>query len=103
MVVARLRAAGGVLVGKTVMTTFGMSPLGYNPDFHGPLNPYNTSHYTGGSSAGSATAVAAGIVPISIGLDGGGSIRLPAAFSGVLGLAPTFGRVPFSNKEASVM
>lgn len=103
LVVARLRAAGGVLIGKTVMTTIGIDPLGYNPDFQGPLNAYNRSHYPGGSSSGTATAVAAGVVPVGIGLDGGGSIRLPAAFSGVFGLAPTFGRVPFSNSEAAAM
>eukprot|EP00928_Gymnodinium_smaydae_P002213 TRINITY_DN10782_c0_g1_i1.p1 TRINITY_DN10782_c0_g1~~TRINITY_DN10782_c0_g1_i1.p1 ORF type:complete len:600 (+),score=87.31 TRINITY_DN10782_c0_g1_i1:86-1885(+) len=103
LVVARLRAAGAVLIGKTVMTTFGTSPLGWNPDFQGPYNAYNTSHYSGGSSAGTATAISAGIVPVGIGLDGGGSIRLPAAFSGVLGLAPTFGRVPFDNEGAEVM
>eukprot|EP00927_Polykrikos_kofoidii_P014434 TRINITY_DN16315_c0_g1_i1.p1 TRINITY_DN16315_c0_g1~~TRINITY_DN16315_c0_g1_i1.p1 ORF type:complete len:626 (+),score=78.20 TRINITY_DN16315_c0_g1_i1:60-1880(+) len=103
IVVARLRAAGGVLIGKTVMTTFGASPLGWNSEMQGPLSPWNTSHYTGGSSAGTAVAVAAGIVPVAIGVDGGGSIRLPAAFSGVFGIAPTFGRVPFNGLAGDVM
>lgn len=103
LVVARLRRAGAVLIGKTVMTLFGASPLGWNVGFQGPFNPYNTSHYTGGSSAGSGVAVAAGIVPFAIGLDGGGSIRLPAALSGVFGIAATFSRIPFDGAAAEAM
>jgi len=97
MIISRLRAAGGVLIGKTVMTSLGMDPLGYNALFQGPFNPYNGSHFSGGSSAGTAVAVATGIVPVGLGLDGGGSIRIPSAFSGVYGLAPTTTRVPFST------
>lgn len=77
--------------------TGGSSPLGYSALFKGPFNPYNREYYTGGSSSGSAVAVAAGLAPLSIGFDGGGSIRIPSALSGVFGLATTFGRVPFEG------
>jgi Asp-tRNA(Asn)/Glu-tRNA(Gln) amidotransferase A subunit family amidase len=66
---------------------------GLNPHHGTTRNPYNTNHFTGGSSSGSATAVAAGLVPVAISADGGGSIRIPASFCGVFGLKPTFGRV----------
>lgn len=92
--VARLRAAGAVIVGITNMHEIGIGTSGHNPWTGSARNPYNISHLTGGSSSGSASAVAAGIVPISLGADGGGSIRIPAALCGVIGLKPTFGRVP---------
>ena len=92
-VVARLRSAGALLVGKTNMHEIGIGVTGLNPHHGTPRNPYNTNHYTGGSSSGSATAVAAGFVPVAIGADGGGSIRIPSALCGVVGLKPTFGRV----------
>jgi len=66
---------------------------GLNPHHGTACNPYNTGHFTGGSSSGSAAAVAAGLVPIALGADGGGSIRIPASFCGVFGLKATFGRV----------
>ena len=91
--VARLRAAGALLVGKTNMHEIGISVTGVNPHHGVARNPYNPRHITGGSSSGSAAAVAAGIVPIALGVDGGGSIRIPAALCGVVGLMPTFGRV----------
>eukprot|EP01112_Ceratiomyxa_fruticulosa_P008221 TRINITY_DN2123_c0_g1_i2.p1 TRINITY_DN2123_c0_g1~~TRINITY_DN2123_c0_g1_i2.p1 ORF type:complete len:613 (-),score=116.61 TRINITY_DN2123_c0_g1_i2:155-1993(-) len=91
-VVERLRAQGAILIGKTNMHEFGLSTLGYNTHFGHPRNPYNTSHYTGGSSSGSACAVAAGLVPLAVGADGGGSIRVPAALCGVVGLKPTHSR-----------
>ena len=92
-VVARLRAAGALLVGKTNMHEIGINVFGLNP-FHGTTrNPYNVNHFTGGSSSGSATAVAAGLVPVAIGADGGGSIRIPSSFCGLVGLKATFGRV----------
>ena len=97
---ARLRAAGAIIVGTTVMTEGGVTPLGYSVYFDGPFNPYNTAHYPGGSSGGSAVAVASGLVPMAVGWDGGGSIRVPSAMSGVLGLATTHGRVPFSVENA---
>lgn len=92
-VAARLRALGAVIVGKTSMVECGMSPLGMNP-WHGfGRNPHSPAHLAGGSSSGSAAAVAAGLVPLAVGADGGGSVRIPAAFCGVYGIKPTFGRV----------
>ena len=91
--VARLRAAGAMLIGKTNMFEIGISPTGNTriPGF--ARNPYHTDHDAGGSSGGSAAAVGSGIVPLAIGADGGGSIRVPAAHCGVVGLKPTFGRI----------
>lgn len=91
--VERLRAAGALLVGKTNMHEIGLGVTGLNPH-HGPArNPYDPARATGGSSSGSAAAVAAGLCPLALGADGGGSIRIPAALCGVVGLKPTFGRV----------
>ena len=98
--VARMRAAGALLIGKTNMHEIGIGVTGFNPHFGTPRNPYHPDHYTGGSSSGSAAAVAAGFAPIALGADGGGSVRLPAAFCGVLGLKPTYGRVPESGSFA---
>jgi len=92
-VVARMRAAGALLIGKTNMHEIGINVTGLNPHHGTTRNPYNTNHFTGGSSSGSGTAVAAGLVPVAIGADGGGSIRIPASFCGVFGLKPTYGRV----------
>lgn len=91
--VKRLRDAGCIIIGKTNMHEIGIGVTGHNVHFGTPLNPYNTSHYPGGSSSGSAVAVAAGLVPIAIGADGGGSIRIPSSFSGMVGIKPTFGRI----------
>lgn len=95
--VRRFREAGAVIMGLTLMTEGGTSPLGYNSHFRGPVSPFHRNRYSGGSSSGSAVAVATGIVPVAIGYDGGGSVRLPAAMSGVHGLATTFARIPFDN------
>jgi len=92
-VAARLRDAGAILMGKTNMHEIGIAPNGCNANFGAIRNPYNTDCDTGGSSSGSAAAVAAGLVPIAIGADGGGSIRIPASLCGVVGLKPTFARV----------
>lgn len=92
-VVARLRNAGALIVGKANMHEIGINVTGLNPHHGTTRNPYNTDHYTGGSSSGSATAVAAGLVPVALGADGGGSIRIPASFCGLVGLKATFGRV----------
>lgn len=94
---ARLRAAGAIIVGTTITTEGGVTPLGYSAFFDGPFNPYDTNYYSGGSSGGSAVAVASGIVPVAIGWDGGGSVRVPASMSGVEGLATTHGRIPFER------
>ncbi|MFZ5878975.1 MAG: amidase [Chloroflexota bacterium] len=92
-VVARLRAAGALLIGKANMHEIGINVTGLNPHHGTTRNPYNPNHFTGGSSSGSATAVAAGLCPVAIGADGGGSIRIPASFCGVVGLKATYGRV----------
>ncbi|MBK8780401.1 MAG: amidase [Anaerolineales bacterium] len=92
-VVARLRSAGALLIGKTNMHEIGINVTGLNPVHGTTRNPYNPNHFTGGSSSGSATAVAAGFVPVAIGADGGGSIRIPASFCGLVGLKATFARV----------
>jgi aspartyl-tRNA(Asn)/glutamyl-tRNA(Gln) amidotransferase subunit A len=92
--VARLRAAGAIVIGQTPMTEFGLSPLGGNANRHMPRNPHDPRRLAGGSSTGSAVAVATGVTPLSLGCDGGGSIRIPAALCGVFGLKPTYGRVP---------
>ncbi len=92
-VVARLRSAGALLIGKANMHEIGINVTGLNPHHGTTRNPYNPNHFTGGSSSGSATAVASGLVPIAIGADGGGSIRIPASFCGLVGLKATFARV----------
>jgi len=98
VIVKRLRSLGAIILGMTMMTEGGVTPLGYNAHFDGPFNPYNTEHYSGGSSSGSAVAVAVGLAPAAIGWDGGGSIRIPASMCGAFGLAVTFGRIPFGNE-----
>lgn len=92
-VVARLRAAGAVLIGKANMHEIGLDVTGVNPHHGTARNPHDPRRATGGSSSGSAASVAAGLCPIAIGADGGGSIRIPSSFCGVVGLKPTFGRV----------
>lgn len=92
--VARLRAAGAIVLGQTPMTEFGLSPIGGNANRHMPRNPHDSRRLPGGSSSGSAVAVATGTTPLSLGCDGGGSIRIPAALCGVFGLKPSYGRVP---------
>ncbi len=93
-VVTALRAAGAVIIGKTTTTEFGWKSPGDCPLTGITRNPWNTAHTPGGSSAGAAAAAAAGFGPIHVGTDAGGSIRIPAAWSGIVGLKPSFGRVP---------
>ncbi len=93
-VVANAAAAGMVALGKLNLTEFAYSGLGFNPHFGTPLNPNSgTPRSPGGSSSGSGVAVAAGLAPIAIGTDTGGSIRIPAAFNGVVGYKSSVGRV----------
>jgi aspartyl-tRNA(Asn)/glutamyl-tRNA(Gln) amidotransferase subunit A len=91
---ARLREAGAVILGKTTTPEFGWKALGDSPLTGITRNPWDLSRTPGGSSAGAASACAAGIAPLHVGSDGAGSIRIPSAFTGVFGLKPSFGRVP---------
>jgi aspartyl-tRNA(Asn)/glutamyl-tRNA(Gln) amidotransferase subunit A len=93
--VARLREAGAVFVGKTTMSEFGSTEKHSNSLLYGNVcNPWNLSNTPGGSSGGSAVAVAAGLVPVALGTDLGGSISVPSAFCGVFGIRPSTGRIP---------
>jgi len=92
--VARLREAGALLIGKTTTPEFGWKGVTDNPLTGITRNPWNPARTPGGSSGGAAAALAAGMGPLGLGTDGGGSIRIPCAFTGVFGLKPSFGRVP---------
>ncbi|MBW2341029.1 MAG: amidase [Deltaproteobacteria bacterium] len=92
--VARLRAAGAIVVGKTNTPEFGFTGFTKNLLYGVTRNPWNLERTPGGSSGGSAAAVAGGIVPLATGSDAGGSIRIPASYSGCFGLKTSFGRVP---------
>jgi aspartyl-tRNA(Asn)/glutamyl-tRNA(Gln) amidotransferase subunit A len=99
--VERAKAAGGILIGKTTTSEFGCKPVGDSPLTGITRNPWNLAKTPGGSSAGAAASVAAGITPFALGTDGGGSIRIPAAFTGLVGLKGQFGRVPVSPTSAT--
>ncbi len=94
VVVERLRAAGAIIVGKTNTSEFGYGAFGHNAVFPTTRNPWNLVLTPGGSSAGSGAAVAANVVPLALGSDGGGSVRLPASLCGIYGIKPSWGRVP---------
>jgi len=91
-IIANLRAAGVVIFGKTNMDEWAFSPTNVNSNIGPTRNPYNPDHVTGGSSGGSAAAVASGIVAAALGSDTGGSIRMPAAACGIYGFKPSYGR-----------
>lgn len=98
--VERLEAAGAVIVGKTRMSEFAFSP-GSNNEHYGPTkNPWNLEHDTGGSSSGSGASVADGLVYGALGSDTGGSIRMPSALCGIVGIKPTFGRVSLYGADS---
>ncbi|MEU9957557.1 amidase [Streptomyces sp. NPDC050982] len=91
--VRRLRAAGAVVVGKTNTCEFGQWPFTEGPAFGETRNPWHTGHTPGGSSGGSAAAVAAGLVPAALGSDGAGSVRIPASWTHLIGIKPQRGRI----------
>lgn len=99
--VARLRAAGAVLLGKSTTSEFGCKGVGDSPLTGITRNPWNTDLTPGGSSAGAAAMVAAGLVPYALGTDGGGSIRIPAALTGLFGIKAQFARVPVYPTSAT--
>ncbi len=98
-IVARLRRAGAVIVGKTNMTEFAYSGLGINPHYGTPRAPYDraTGRIPGGSSSGAAVSVSDGMAAAAIGTDTGGSVRIPSAFCGLTGFKPTARRVPLAG------
>lgn len=92
--VERLKAAGAVILGKTTTPEFGHKGVTESPLFGVTGNPWRLERTPGGSSGGAGAAVAAGLGPLALGTDGGGSVRIPASFCGVYGLKPSFGRIP---------
>jgi aspartyl-tRNA(Asn)/glutamyl-tRNA(Gln) amidotransferase subunit A len=94
VVVERLRAAGAIIMGKTNTPEFGFMGVTDNLLFGPTRNPWNLERHAGGSSGGAAAAVVAGMGPLAVGTDGGGSIRIPSSFCGAFGLKPSYGRVP---------
>jgi aspartyl-tRNA(Asn)/glutamyl-tRNA(Gln) amidotransferase subunit A len=101
--VQRLRAAGAIVVGKTNAPEFGYTAITKNLLFGVTRNPWNLDRTPGGSSGGSSAAIAGGIIPLVTASDGGGSVRIPASFTGCFGLKPSFGRVPTGPTDYWVM
>ncbi|MDB5425355.1 MAG: Amidase, partial [Phenylobacterium sp.] len=103
VLVERLRKAGAIIVGTTTMPGMGRSPMMFQADMDlakHPRNPWDVTRVPGSSSSGSAAAVAAGMLPVTIGTDGGGSTRLPGALSGVIGVHTARGRIPYVNYDS---
>jgi aspartyl-tRNA(Asn)/glutamyl-tRNA(Gln) amidotransferase subunit A len=96
-VTARVRAAGAILIGTTTLPEFAHKVLTDSPVYGVTRNPYDLARTPGGSSGGASAALAAGVAPLAIGTDGGGSIRCPASCTGVAGLKATLGRIPFEQ------
>lgn len=92
--VERAKSEGAILIGKTTSSEFGCKPVGDSPLTGITRNPWNTDKTPGGSSAGAAASVASGVTPFGLGTDGGGSVRIPCAFSGLAGIKGSFARVP---------
>jgi aspartyl-tRNA(Asn)/glutamyl-tRNA(Gln) amidotransferase subunit A len=88
--VSQLRRAGSIIVGTTNMNEFASGITGINPHYGSSINPWNKDHISGGSSGGSCVSVSCGMVPFSLGTDTGGSIRVPSAYCGVVGMKPTY-------------
>jgi aspartyl-tRNA(Asn)/glutamyl-tRNA(Gln) amidotransferase subunit A len=99
--VERLKAAGAIMLGKTNTPTLGWIGATHNLLFGITRNPWNLERTPGGSSGGASAAVAAGLGPLAVGTDGGGSIRIPASFAGIFGHKPTFGRIPVHPPSAA--
>lgn len=99
--VARIRAAGGIPIGKTAAPEFGTIQYTFTKAWGATRNPWNPERTPGGSSGGTAAAVAAGLVPFGTASDGGGSTRIPAGFSGLVGLKPSHGRIPHPDVDPS--
>ncbi|HEY8014547.1 MAG TPA: amidase, partial [Dongiaceae bacterium] len=95
-IVEALTKAGGIMVGKTTTPEFAYSSFTESPLWGITRNPWDTQRTPGGSSGGSGAAVASGCVPLAEGSDMGGSVRIPASFCGIVGLKPSFGRIPFT-------
>ncbi len=93
-IVERLKAAGALMLGKTNTPTFGWIGLTHNLLFGATRNPWSLEHSPGGSSGGAAAAAAAGLGPLHVGTDGGGSVRIPASFAGIVGFKASYGRIP---------
>lgn len=100
--IARMRASGSIFVGKTNTPEFGLGSQTHNPVFGATRNAYDQSRTSGGSSGGAAVALAMRLLPVADGSDHGGSLRNPAAYNNVLGLRPTFGRVPGNTEEVFI-
>lgn len=98
--VARLKQAGAIVVGKTNTPEFGYTAFTSNRVYGPTRNPWNLERTPGGSSGGSSAAVAGGLVPLATASDGGGSVRIPAAFTGLVGLKPSQGRIPWGPEDA---
>lgn len=100
--IQKWREGGGIVLGKLNMHEVGADTTNNNPNWGTPRNPHNDQYYTGGSSGGAAYVVSSGLVPVALGADGGGSIRIPASFCGLYGLKPSHGRLEDTQSTVTV-